>query len=559
MGSVFERGGRFYLKFKDAGGRRLRQVCAAKTKRQAQLLLAELEIKIERQKRGLELLPAESGLTLGGLCEWWLENKCTPNSLERERCRLEKHILKVSLGTYPLKSVTTEAIQAHLLAMAKDGAAPATVNKLRGTLMSVFERANKANLWTGPNPVKAVERKRVIKDAHVTLRAEEVPLVLGCLSDEWRNFFAGAVWLALRKGELCGLLKTDIDWESMTLRVARSYAYDTTKGGHADVLPVPAPLAPFLRDAVAKSPSRWVFPRADGKMRTEDSSPHKILKTALAHAGLVSGYEHVCRRCKGEGKDGHTEMHADMRLRRCAQCNMQLWAKAIPRDMVFHDLRHTTATLLMRAKVPMVHIQRIMRHASIHTTTSTYGHLDVEDLRVEMEKVAPLSEQQQQHLVAVNAAPEKRGPMGVHMESAGETLSDKLSRIIKKSEELEIGRRGVRTHDHRLVKATPDVAPITSGVPNRQLSSHSSQSSDSQRSSNVGRKPPQSGPPGVQLRAVSLGERMLGVKEVAALLSVSAATVYRLVEFGHLRHSRVLSSIRISEADLAAFLKGGGK
>ena len=51
----------------------------------------------------------------------------------------------------------------------------------------------------------------------------------------------------------------------------------------------------------------------------------------------------------------------------------------------------------------------------------------------------------------------------------------------------------------------------------------------------------------------------MGVKEVAALLSVSPATVYRLIEFGHLRHSRVLSSIRISEADLAAYLKGGAK
>ena len=385
MGSVLKRGTKYYLKFKDAGGRPCRQVCAARTRRDAELLLAELELKVERQRRGLESLPSESRLTLSGLCDWWLDNRCSPNSLERERTRLDKHVTKTALGGYPLKSVTTEVVQAHLAVIAKSGAAPATINKLRGTLMSVFARAHKANLWRGPNPIKDVERARVVKDAHVTLRASEVPLVLGNVSDEWRNFFAAAIWLALRKGEICGLLKTDIDWEAMTVRVARSYEYNDTKGGHADVLPIPLPLAPFLKDAVAKSPSKWVFPDSKGKMRTEDCAPHKILKTALCRSGLVNGYEHICRRCKAAGKENHTEAHADMRLRRCATCDMQLWVKAVPREMVFHDLRHTTATLLMRAKVPMVHIQRIMRHASIHTTTATYGHLDVDDLRVEME------------------------------------------------------------------------------------------------------------------------------------------------------------------------------
>ena len=31
----------------------------------------------------------------------------------------------------------------------------------------------------------------------------------------------------------------------------------------------------------------------------------------------------------------------------CPACGMKLWPKALPRPMRFHDLRHTTATLLM--------------------------------------------------------------------------------------------------------------------------------------------------------------------------------------------------------------------
>src|SRR6266478_8961736 len=58
-----------------------------------------------------------------------------------------------------------------------------------------------------------------------------------------------------------------------------------------------------------------------------------------------------------------------------------LWPKAIPRKMRFHDLRHTTATLLLRAGVDAHRVQRLLRHRDVRTTTGIYGHLDVEDLR----------------------------------------------------------------------------------------------------------------------------------------------------------------------------------
>ena len=44
--------------------------------------------------------------------------------------------------------------------------------------------------------------------------------------------------------------------------------------------------------------------------------------------------------------------------------------------------------------------------------------------------------------------------------------------------------------------------------------------------------------------------------DVAKQLRVSSATVYRLIDSGELRHGRVSNAIRISQADLAAFLRG---
>jgi len=67
-----------------------------------------------------------------------------------------------------------------------------------------------------------------------------------------------------------------------------------------------------------------------------------------------------------------------------------LWPKAIPRPMRFHDLRHTTATLLLRAGVDAHRVQRLLRHRDVRTTTTIYGHLDVEDLRAALEKLPQL-------------------------------------------------------------------------------------------------------------------------------------------------------------------------
>ncbi|HYV46676.1 MAG TPA: hypothetical protein VFA20_17545 [Myxococcaceae bacterium] len=86
-----------------------------------------------------------------------------------------------------------------------------------------------------------------------------------------------------------GLLKSDVDLQTRTLTVARSYDSETTKSGHSDALPIPEPLIPYLEDAIRRSPSAYVFPAADGSMRTRESDPQKVLRTALTRAGLVDG------------------------------------------------------------------------------------------------------------------------------------------------------------------------------------------------------------------------------------------------------------------------------
>jgi len=175
------------------------------------------------------------------------------------------------------------------------------------------------------------------------LRAEEVPLVLKELPARWLPLFATAVYTGLRKGELAGLRKTDVDLSARLLTVARSYDRETTKGGHADRIPIAAELVPYLERAIKSSPSEFVFPASDGSMLRKDTGLEHVLRRALGRAGIVTGWRHVCRR-KGRG---HVEKGPDAALRRCPADGRKLWPKPDVRPIRFHDVRHYAERRIM--------------------------------------------------------------------------------------------------------------------------------------------------------------------------------------------------------------------
>jgi excisionase family DNA binding protein len=51
------------------------------------------------------------------------------------------------------------------------------------------------------------------------------------------------------------------------------------------------------------------------------------------------------------------------------------------------------------------------------------------------------------------------------------------------------------------------------------------------------------------------GAAPLSVRQVAQLLGVSTAIVYRLCERGELAHMRICNAVRISPLDVAAYLR----
>jgi len=206
---------------------------------------------------------------------------------------------------------------------------------------------------------------RVPKRKGDFLQVDEVRAVLRTVPSRWQSLFATAVYTGLRKGELLGLRKSEVDLANRLIIVSRSYDREITKGGRAEAIPIAAELVRYLRLAMNASPSGLLFPDAEGKMLSRHTPLEDVLRRALAHAGIVEGWEHVCRK----RECGYSELVSDDRLRHCPRHGMKLWPKAKVRRIRFHDLRHTTASLLMMAGVNPGAVQRIPEPVKQNETT----------------------------------------------------------------------------------------------------------------------------------------------------------------------------------------------
>lgn len=551
--SVYQRTGRkgWYIEYRDAQGRRHNKLTTAKTKTEARRLLLELERSIERQRLGLEELPEDSRVTLGELVEWWLKERCSTVSRVRETSRMQRHVLPYSIAATEMRHLTGADIDERLREMEAAGFAPASVEHVRRKLRAVINAARKAGRWKGASPLAgedAPEARRIPKTHRHTLTAEEVPLVLQEIAPQWRAVAATAIYTGMRKGEVLALEERYVDLRAGLIVVARSWDRDTTKSDEHATIPIAAPLLPYLQAAIEASRSRLVFPRSDGTMHPESVNLTWPLRTALARAGIVEGWDHICRRCKSEGKKEHTWRHEDGESRRCPTCTMRLWPKPIPRPVRWHDLRHTTATLLLREGVPFQHVQRLLRHQDIQTTIGTYAHIVAEDLRDSLGKLpgAPAENPAQ---IPARALPDSAGKEKPPKSGAKKPRKSGVSVAGDVGLEpttfgFEGRRSGIGTGALGVAARRKPLESLEHGGAPQVVEWH--------RVAPDRKKVPAQALPDLRL----VPDPLLTVREVAASLRVSTATVYGIIQRGQLPARRISGALRVRPEDLEAYREG---
>ena len=367
---------RIAVRWKDDRGRwREKWLPVGTSEREAMRLGQELEMRADRIVAGLEVPPEPCKLTLGQLMDWWLEHEMRGKaSYDVAAGRVRNHLAPASVAGVLADRVTTGDLQAWLRATDGDLSAQ-TRNHLRQDVSSAYTAAIRAEKYQGRNPAEAVPKAKVVRRKPDYLRADEVPKVLASVTREWQPLFATAIYTGLRKGELFALRKTDVDEPNMLLYVRGSHDKKRTKDGHEGTVPINDELLPYLQTAIAASKSVYLFCTSGGEQHHRSTRLEERLRAALKRALIVTAWHHKCRKC------GQVVEAADDTRRTCPAGCMAMWPSPQVRPIRFHDLRHTTASLLLSGGASLPLVQAILRHKDPRTTMQIYGHLDGKVLR----------------------------------------------------------------------------------------------------------------------------------------------------------------------------------
>lgn len=300
-------------------------------------------------------LTEECRTTLGEWLDKWLDEymifTVRESTLNGYR-KLAENQIKRFLGEKQLSSLTTADIQKFYNKIKKrgrvkpnrDGSYELADSMVRGVHMMLHEALDTAvrERLIARNPTNGTTIPKTNYAEKQILGDEQLDRFLDAIKQEpyWYDFFYLEIMTGLRRGEICGLKWSDIDFCANKLRVQRSVS--TKKGGIAigetktstgtrNII-----LPPSVRDILLKRKqtaiTEWVFPSfLNPEKPIHPEATYRKLKVILKHAGLPL--------------------------------------------IRFHDLRHTFATHAMQGGVDAKTLSGILGHTNASFTLDTYTHV----------------------------------------------------------------------------------------------------------------------------------------------------------------------------------------
>ena len=278
------------------------------------------------------------------------------NARSSYRMFLDRHILPV-LGEHLLTEVTPAMISKLLVDFQKAGYAHATAVKLYNILNGVFEMAFLDDSIP-MNPMLKVKRpaprkgEQVQEEGEKALTAQELAHVLSCAAQEplkWRAYINLAADTGARRGELCGLWWSDIDWSAGTVTIRRNLQY-TAQAGVFETSP------------------------KNGKARTVDIGPETLsmLKQLQREQAATCISKYVFT------QDGETvPMHPQSPTRYFKKFGKKY---GIP-NFHPHLLRHSSASVAITNGADVVSVSERLGHSDTAVTLRMYAHANEESVR----------------------------------------------------------------------------------------------------------------------------------------------------------------------------------
>ena len=243
-----------------------------------------------------------------------------------------------SLGTLPVVNITGLVIR---MAWASwDGSQSTKTDALAVTSKTLSVAVDAGLIRSNPARGLRLKRKPAKSPAARALSPVELAeFIARTPQGHYRRIIQALAYTGCRLGEVAGLTLADVDLERGLIRIARSLSPDPsgklvsgdTKSHRDRVVPILPQLVPVILEA------------GEGK------SPHDLLFPGPRGGALDSG-----------------NLSRSIGLKLWRE-QIKTFAPGTP-PLHLHDLRHTAATLLCRAGVPVNEVQAILGHSSLAVT-----------------------------------------------------------------------------------------------------------------------------------------------------------------------------------------------
>lgn len=334
---------------------------------------------LDNIKKGLNI--DYKNVTLGDLMQSWLfeivKVRVKPTSFERYEGIYRNYIKESELygvKLCSLKSIQIQRYYNNLYSNKKSSNSIKNLNKLLKQFLNyaVSEGYIFKNLCTG----LVIPKDKVIDDKKIEVftNDEIQALKRALIGHDLKCLILMALGTGLRQGELLALKWTDIDMDKKEVKVEKTIkrvkiiesdgsskheiiTQPPKSKSSNRIIPIPSSLIPILKEHKNKQN------RAKVKAGSSYTNNNYIFATAtgnnLSTKNLFMSYKNLLKKAKISHKK-------------------------------FHSLRHTYATKLFEANVPLKTVQTLLGHSDISITANIYTHVMPKEKITAVEKLNDL-------------------------------------------------------------------------------------------------------------------------------------------------------------------------
>lgn len=336
------------------------------------------------------------------------EKKLAPKTRDIYQVVLDTHILPV-LGKGTLDKIKPVHILKFYDKLSQDGVrsdgkpggfSPAYIEKMHNVLSSMFRQAVKWEL-TDNNPMKNVDRPTVPDKPVTTLDEQQTGYVLECLESQplkYQALVTLAIFTGLRRGEILGLTNSQVDYERRTISISQTSQATKARGifqgptktkASTRNVKLPAAVMPILKALHAQNTKRRV--KAGELWRNNEKSgqhdlffrqwngkpmfPNTVDEWWAKYRERI-GWVTADNILPGQKKGALPIRHRKITEKNKATGEITerdvTEYYVFPSGVKFHDLRHTSATLMILEGIDVGTIADQLGHVRKSTTLNFY-------------------------------------------------------------------------------------------------------------------------------------------------------------------------------------------